>query len=132
MIKVLFICHGNICRSAMAEFICKKYRSEFYCESRAVSYEEEGNDMYPPAKRCLDRHGVPYTRHYAKRITQKDYDDFDVIYVMDSSNMRYINRIVDDHDHKIKMLCDYEIEDPWYTGNFEKVYEEIYEGIINI
>ena len=132
MIKVLFICHGNICRSAMAEFICKKYRSDLYCESRAVSYEEEGNDMYPAAKRCLDRHGVEYRRHRATRIRKEDYDAFDVIYVMDESNMRYIRRIVDDKDDKIRMLCPYEIEDPWYTDNFDKVYDELYEGIMDI
>ena len=132
MRKILFVCHGNICRSPMAEFICRKYRSEFYCESRAVSYEEEGNDMYPPAKRCLDRHGVEYSRHHARRISQKDYDEFDEIYVMDDLNMRYIKRIVDDKENKIRMLCEYEIEDPWYTGNFDKVYDEIYEGVMNL
>ena len=132
MIKILFVCHGNICRSAMAEYICKQYRPEFYCESRAVSYEEQGNDIYPAAKRCLDRHGVSYGRHHATRITQDDYDKFDVIYVMDNSNMHYIGRIIVDYDHKIKMLCPYEIEDPWYTDNFDKVYDEIYEGIMNI
>ena len=88
--------------------------------------------MYPAAKRCLDRHGIEYTRHRATRIQQKDYDDFDVIYVMDDSNMRYIKRIIDDKDDKIRMLCSYEIEDPWYTDRFDKVYDELYEGIMNI
>ncbi len=116
----------------MAEYICRKYRKDLYCESRAVSFEEEGNDIYPPAKRCLQRHDIPFERHRARRISQADYDDFDEIYVMDRSNMYRINRIIDDKDQKVKMLCDYEIEDPWYSGNFEKVYEELFEGIMKI
>ncbi len=132
MRKILFVCHGNICRSVMAEYICRKNRKDLYCESRAVSFEEEGNDIYPPAKRCLQRHDIPFERHRARRISQADYDDFDEIYVMDRSNMYRINRIIDDKDQKVKMLCDYEIEDPWYSGNFEKVYEELYEGIMKI
>ena len=99
------------------------------CESRAVSNEEVGNDIYPPAKRCLDRHNIPYTRHHARRITQQDYENFDVIYVMDNSNLRWISRIVDDHDHKIKMLCSEEVDDPWYTGDFDGVFYQIDEAL---
>ena len=129
MRKVLFVCLGNICRSPMAEFICKSIRDDIYCESRAVSYEEDGNDMYPAAKRCLDKHNIAYTRHRATRINQKDYDEFDEIYVMDYSNLRRINNIVNDYDNKIKLLYKEEIEDPWWTGNFDKVYEQLYDGI---
>ena len=127
--RVLFVCHGNICRSAMAEYICKMYRPEIYCESAAVSYEEEGNDMYPKARRCLDSHGVPYGRHRARRIQKADYDRFDEIYCMDDYNMRNILRIMEDPDRKIRKLRPYDIEDPWYTDNFEKVFEQLKEGI---
>ncbi len=129
MKKILFVCHGNICRSVMAEFICKKYRPDIECASAAVSYEEEGHDIYPPAKRCLDRHGIPYSKHHARRVTKQDYDRFDQIYVMDRYNMKNILRIMDDPENKIKMLRPYDIEDPWYTDNYDKVYEEILEGI---
>ena len=132
MIKILFVCHGNICRSAMAEFICKSIRPDLYCESRAVSYEEQGNDIYPPAKRCLDKHGIKYSRHYAKRITQEDYDNFDQIYVMDQSNMRLIKNIINDYDHKIYMLDDKDVKDPWYYNNYDEVYEQMYERIREI
>ena len=129
MRKILFVCHGNICRSVMAEFICKEMRPDIYCESAAVSYEEEGHDIYPAAKRCLDTHRIPYRRHRARRIEKRDYSRFDEIYVMDSYNMRNILRIVSDPDHKIRMLCPYDIEDPWYTDNFELVFKQISEGI---
>ena len=129
MKKILFVCHGNICRSVMAEYICKAMRPDLYCESAAVSYEEEGNDIYPSAKRCLDRHGIPYGRHRARRITKADYDRFDEIYVMDSYNMSNILRILDDPTHKIHKLCDRDIDDPWYTDRFEEVYEQLCEGI---
>ena len=132
MKKVLFVCHGNICRSAMAEYMFKNKYPGVPCESRAVSNEEIGNDIYPPAKRCLDRHNIPYTRHYAKRITQKDYDGYDLIYVMDRSNMYYINRIVNDTDKKIHMLCDRDVDDPWYTGDFDGVYYQIDEALDRI
>lgn len=132
MIKILFVCHGNICRSVMAEYICKSIRPDLYCESRAVSYEEEGNDIYPPAKKCLDRHGIKYDRHHATRITQEDYDNFDVIYVMDQSNMRLIKNIVNDYDHKIFMLDDKDVSDPWYYNNYDEVYDQMYEKIKEI
>lgn len=113
----------------MAEYILKNKTNEIYCESAATSNEEIGNDIYPPAKACLDRHGIKYNRHYARRVTEDDYKKFDEIYVMDSYNMRNILRIVDDPENKIKKLCPYDIEDPWYTDNFELVYKQINEGI---
>lgn len=123
------MCHGNICRSVMAEFILKNRTKDIYCESRATSNEEIGNDIYPPAKKCLDKHGIKYDRHHAKRITQDDYDNFDEIYIMDYNNLRNIKYCVEDKDNKIKMLCNEEVEDPWYTGDFETVYYQISDAI---
>ena len=113
----------------MAEYILKSKTKDIYCESRATSNEEIGNDIYPQAKRCLDRHNIKYDKHSATRITKNDYDNFDEIYVMDSYNMSNILRIIDDKDHKIKMLGSFDIEDPWYTNNFDKVFDEINKGI---
>lgn len=129
MRRILFVCHGNICRSVMAEYILKSKTNDIYCESAATSCEELNNDIYPPAKHCLDMHGIKYSKHRARRVTKQDYDNFDEIYVMDSNNMRNISYILDDPDHKIKKLCDYDIEDPWWTDNFELVYKQINEGI---
>ncbi len=116
----------------MAEFILKSMTPEIYCESRAVSHEDEGRDIYYAAKRCLDRHGIAYERHQARVITQKDYDSFDEIYVMDYENLNAIHWIIDDYDHKVRMLRKQEIEDPWYTDRFDEVFEQIKEGIEEI
>ena len=129
MRKVLFVCHGNICRSVMAEYILKSKTDDIYCESAATSSEEIGNDIYQPAKNCLDRHKISYDRHYARKVTADDYDRFDEIYVMDSNNLYNIKRIMDDPDNKIKKLCDYDIADPWYTDDFELTYRQLNEGI---
>ena len=87
MKKVMFVCHGNICRSPMAKYIFKNLTSEFIVESRATSTEEIGNDIYPPIKKVLDNHNIPYDRHYAKQITKEEFDSYDYIYVFDNNNM---------------------------------------------
>lgn len=131
MTSILFVCHGNICRSAMAEYIFKNMVTDdsYYVESAAVSREEIGNDIYPPAKAVLGQHGVRFGRHRARQVTKDDYAKFDVIYVMDQSNMRRIMNIFgEDPEGKVKMLLDRDVADPWYTGEFETTYRDIVEG----
>jgi protein-tyrosine phosphatase len=101
------------------------------CDSAATSSEEIGNDIYPPMKRVLFNHGIPFERHYAKKMTAKDYESFDLILCMDEENMWGLKRIVEDKENKIFILpnyvgLDYEIEDPWYTGRYELVFNQIY------
>ena len=141
MTRVLFVCHGNICRSPMAEFIFKAMvtrkglEKEIFTESAAVSAEEMGNPIYPPAKSCLSRHGVwfdPAKR--SRKIATSDYDRFDYIICMDSYNMRLIRRtIVGDPEGKIHLLMSFagvshDVADPWYTGDFEVTYRDLMVG----
>ena len=153
--RVLFVCHGNICRSAMAEFILKALvkakglDSRFYIESAAVSREEIGNPIYPPAKRCLNQHGVWFDpQKRARQVTRADYDRFDRIICMDASNLRLIQRIIcmdasnlrliqriipSDPQGKIHLMMSYtgvgrDVADPWYTGDFETTFQDILEG----
>ena len=135
MKKVLFLCHGNICRSPMAEFVFLHMAGErVYCESKAVSAEEIGNPIYPPAAAMLRQKGVPFGGHRARQITRADYDAFDYIVVMEEYNLPRLWRIIgSDPAGKVHRLLDFtdtpgDIEDPWYSGNFEKVYEQIYAG----
>ena len=141
MIKILFVCHGNICRSPMAEFILKALvkarglEGQYYIESAAVSTEEIGNPIYPPAKRCLNQHGIQFDNgKQARQITRADYDRFDRIICMDHSNLRLIRRIIpDDPKGKIHLLMSYtgyprDVADPWYTGDFEEAFQDILEG----
>ena len=140
-IRVLFVCHGNICRSPMAEFILKALakakgiENQYYIESAAVSTEEIGNPIYPPAKRCLTQHGIPFDNgKRARQITRADYDRFDRIICMDASNLRLLRRIIpSDPAGKIHLMMSYtgfsrDVADPWYTGDFEAAFQDILEG----
>lgn len=129
---VIFVCHGNICRSPMAEYIAKYLDKENRYEfiSRAVSNEERGNDIYPPAKRMLIQNNIPYERHAAQKISTEEFKKADYIFVMDKSNMNYLRMLFPyENFSKVKMLEDFEIEDPWYSGRYELVFHLIYEGI---
>ena len=134
--RIMFVCHGNICRSPMGEYILKKMLSDEGIEgvevfSRGVSSEEEGNDIYPPAKRVLREHDVPFSSHSAHRISDSDFASADLVLALDESNLRALNRRFPSSD-KIRMLLDEEVDDPWYTGDFEGVYREISQGCRNI
>lgn len=138
MVKILFICHGNICRSPMGEYILKDmvFRAgrsgEFEIDSAAVSREEIGNGVYPPARRELERRGVPCGGHRARQVTMEDYRHFDRIYYMDASNARYLNRLLPNDPDKIRPLLPRDVADPWYTGDFAQTYEDLVEGCRNI
>ncbi len=132
MLKICFVCLGNICRSPMAEFIMKSKvnDNDYLIESRATSYEEQGNDIYPPAKKKLDEEHIPYSRHYATRLEKEDYDKYDIFYCMEESNISSCIRIFgSDKDNKIKKLLPRDIADPWYTNNFDITYNDLVEGI---
>ena len=137
-IRVLFVCHGNICRSPMGEYILKDmvFRAgrsgEFEIDSAAVSREEIGNGVYPPARRELERRGVPCGGHRARQVTMEDYRHFDRIYYMDASNARYLNRLLPNDPDKIRPLLPRDVADPWYTGDFAQTYEDLVEGCRNI
>lgn len=144
MHKIMFVCHGNICRSPMAEMIFKNIvrtnhrENEFIINSTATSREEIGNSLYPSAINILNLYNIPIDKHVARQITMDDYNDYDYIICMDDNNLRNISRIIyDDKENKIYKLLDFcddyeiydkDIEDPWYTDNFEKVYKEITDG----
>ena len=140
--RVLFVCHGNICRSPMAEFIMKDIvrrngaSDRYVIDSCATSSEALGQDMYPPARAELEEKGIPFESRRAKRMTPGMYDDYDVIAVMDTNNRSNIAPYVrGDPGHKVKLLMQYagvsgEIDDPWYTGDFETAYDEITEGCL--
>ena len=136
MIKILFICHGNICRSPMAEYLFKKMvkdnhlEDKFIIESKATSSEEIGNGT----KKILDKYNIDSSRHRARRIIKSDYENFDFLICMDDRNVYNCQRVFNDEDNKIKLLLEYagicrNISDPWYTGNFEKTEEDILIGL---
>ena len=140
MKHILFVCHGNICRSPMAEFVMKHLveqahlEHEFYIESAATSTEEIGNEVYPPARRKLAEHGISCKGKTARQLTRRDYDRFDLLIGMDAMNIRNMNRICGgDPANKIHLLMDYtsrpaDVADPWYTDNFDATWRDVLEG----
>ncbi len=140
MIKILFVCHGNICRSPTAEFIMKDLvkkenpEADIYIASSATSTEEIGNPIYPPAKAELSRRGIPCGDKRAVQLKKSDYGKYDMFIVMDENNMRNIIRIFgNDPDGKIHKLLDFtdrrgDISDPWYSGRFDIAFDDIYSG----
>ena len=142
MIKIMFVCHGNICRSPMAEMILKRMVAErgiekdFLIASSATSTEEIwngiGNPVYPPAKAELARHGISCEGKRAVQLTKSDYDKYDMFICMDNKNVRNALRILgSDPEGKVsKLLGDREVSDPWYTDEFDVTYRDIYEGCI--
>ena len=141
MIKVLFLCHGNICRSPMAEFVfadmVKKANLSdyFHIASAATSREEIGNDTHHGTKRKMKQMGIPTWPRQARQMTKKDYQEYDYILAMERYNLRNIDRIIgSDTEGKVHLLLDYtdrpgDIADPWYTGNFDVSYDDIVEGL---
>lgn len=134
MIRICFVCLGNICRSPMAEFIMKDkvnklgISDKFIIDSRATSYEESGNDIHYGTKEILDLNNIPYSKRKATRVEKSDLDKYDYFICMDSSNVRNLSYILGDSS-KISMLLDRDVADPWYTGNFKVTYDDINKGI---
>ncbi len=140
MVKVMFVCHGNICRSPMAEFIFKNMLRErglaerYIVNSCATSTEEIGNSIYPPAQAELRRRGIPFDGHRAVQLKASDYDKYDLLIGMDSMNIRNINRIIgSDSGGKVHKLLDFtprggSVDDPWYTDRFDVAFDDISEG----
>ncbi len=140
MTKILFVCHGNICRSPMAEFVMKDLvkkaglKKQFQIDSAATSTEEIGNPVYPPAKRKLREHGIDCAGKTARQLRNNDYDDYDLLIGMDNANLRNMHRICGgDYAGKLHLLMDYtdrpgEVADPWYTGDFEATWRDVLEG----
>ena len=140
----MFVCHGNICRSPMAEFVMKSLAAEkgaeLHIESSATSREEIGNGIYPPAAYTLSLHGIDSDGHRARQFTVNDYNTFDMVVVMEEYNRRNLLRLIGcDCEGKVWKLLDFvagepqpfngaDISDPWYHGNFDKTYKEIEQG----
>ena len=147
MKRILFVCHGNICRSAMAKMIMQhllrqqQLTSHFEIDSCATSTEEIGNDIYPPAKRCLTQHGIAILPHSARQITRADYEYFDLILCMEHYNIRNLRSTLGEDllaqdqflpQPKIRRLLNRDVADPWYTRDFEVTYNDLWEGCMGL
>ena len=137
MIKILFVCHGNICRSPMAEFVMKDLAAKagiadrLQIASAAASREELGNPVYPPAQRELARHGLSCQGKYARQIKEADLAEYDRIYYMDSRNLRYLKQMFPKYGHFLPFLPR-DVADPWYSGDFTQTWADICEGCTRI
>ena len=132
MFRVIFVCLGNICRSPMAEAVFRSMAPSGYeADSAGVSSEETGNDIYPPAKDVLRRHGIPFSRHRAHRITDSEFADADLVIALDRSNLSALVRRFG-QDGKIRMLLERDVADPWYTDDFDTAYDDIEKGCISL
>lgn len=147
MKRILFVCHGNICRSAMAKMIMQhllrqqQLTCHFEIDSCATSTEEIGNDIYPPAKRCLMQHGIAILPHAARQITRADYEYFDLILCMEHYNIRNLRYTLGEDllaqdqflpQPKIRRLLNRDVADPWYTRDFEVTYNDLWEGCMGL
>ena len=141
MINILFVCHGNICRSPMAEYVMRDLveqaglEAQFQIASAATSTEEIGNPVYPPARRKLAEHGISCQGHAARQLRREDYDRYDLLIGMDGANVRNMRRMCcGDEAGKIHLLLEYagrpeqEVADPWYTGDFEATWQDVLAG----
>ena len=136
MKTIIFVCHGNICRSPAAAnimtnlLLTQSSVGDFFVISRATSTEEIGNDIYPPMKRALYNKEIPFFEHHAKQITKKEFDEADYIFYMDSLNKRYLERMFGELPNKCQIITKYSqypeyIDDPWYTGDFDNVVDQL-------
>ena len=140
MTKILFVCHGNICRSPMAEFVMKDMvkkagqEKNFQIASAATSAEKIGHSVYPPARRKLVEHGIQCDGHTARQLANHDYDKYDLLIGMDQANLRNMHRICGgDYADKMHLLLDFtdcpgDVADPWYTDDFEATWRDVLEG----
>lgn len=135
----MFICHGNICRSPMAEFVMKdlvkkaNLQDQFTIDSCATSTEEIGRGMHSGTKRILEEKQIPYTNHIARQLTKQDYQEYDFLICMDQANIRNTLRIIQtDSQNKVRLLLERDIRDPWYTGNFEETYTDVLTGCTSL
>lgn len=144
MIRVLFVCHGNICRSPMAEFVFKNlvkqsgHEKEFIIESAATSTESIGNGVHSGTRKILDNLGISYTGKISIQLSKNDYNEYDYLIGMDSYNIKNMQKMLGhDKEKKIYKLLDFtnnsrDISDPWYTGDFDKTYDDVYEGCVSL